>query len=122
MLLLCNVNNNAFIVITTVLFENPHVFITVCSTAGQAKFGKHIINLDRRLELNWSNFKDFRNGDIIGVFDFDVNREPRERDKGKSIVELAKESAAVSGQRGCYKTSVRYGKYYKLLLVKLSRF
>ncbi|OXA59358.1 PI-PLC X domain-containing protein 1 [Folsomia candida] len=91
-----------------VLFEDPHVFITVCSTAGQAKFGKHIISLDRRLELNWTNFQDFRNGDIIGVFDFDVNKDLREKDKGKSIVELAKESAAVTGQRGCYKTSVRY--------------
>lgn len=71
------------------LFEEPQVFITVCSTAGQAKFGKHILSLDRRLELNWNNFKDFRNGDIIGVFDFDVRREPREKDKGKCIVELA---------------------------------
>lgn len=60
------------------------------------------------MELNWTNFQDFRNGDIIGVFDFDVNKDLREKDKGKSIVELAKESAAVTGQRGCYKTSVRY--------------
>jgi len=88
-----------------VLFQDPEVFLTLCSVAGQAKFGKHMMNLDRRLELNWSNFKDFRNGDLICLFDFDMDKQLK--DKNKSIVELAKESGSVTSQRGSYRTSVR---------------
>lgn len=64
----------SFCSLFSVLFQDPEVFITLCSVAGQAKFGKHMMNLDRRLELNWSNFKDFRNGDLICLFDFDLNK------------------------------------------------
>jgi len=91
-----------------VLFQDPEVFITVCSVAGQAKFGKHMINLDRRLELNWNNFRDHRNGDLVCLFDFNVEKElPPNKDKTKCIVELAKESASVTGIRGSHRTSVR---------------
>lgn len=109
---------NPFDHVTAELFDEPQVFITVCSQAGQAKFGKHIINLDRRLELNWNNFRDFRNGDIIGIFDFDPTKELREKDKGKCILELAKESSAVTGIRGSYRTAVRYDCQRRLLSAK----
>lgn len=92
------------------LFQEPEVFITVCSMAGVAKYGKHARNLDRRLELNWNNFDDPQPGDVVALFDCDPeNKEIRSSNKkGISIFDLARETAAVESSRGYHRTSVRF--------------
>jgi hypothetical protein len=64
--------------------------------------------LDRRLEINWNNFRDWKNGDLVGIFDFNVEKDPPSKDKNKCIVELAKESVSVTAPRGSHRSSVRY--------------
>ncbi len=92
------------------LFQEPEVFITVCSVAGVAKYGKHARNLDRRLELNWNNFEDHQTGDVVALFDCDPeDKSVRSRNGNdiSSIIDLAKEKVDVDSSRGYHRTTVR---------------
>jgi len=103
---------------STVLFKDPEVFLTVSSVAGTAKFGKHAKNIDRRLELNWNNFE-YRPGDFVCLFDFDIEEYSREN-RSSNLPDLARELIEVSsGHQGYYRSSVRYEK--RALSVKGNR-
>lgn len=83
------------------LFQEPEVFITVCSSAGVVKYGKHSRNLDRRLEMNWNNFEDHQPGDIVALFDCDPeNKDFRINNSNKvaSIIDLARETVEVKAR------------------------
>ncbi|CAL8118844.1 unnamed protein product [Orchesella dallaii] len=92
--------------ITQDLFQEPEVFITVCSVAGVAKFGKSVKNLDRRLVLNWNNFEDHQPGDMVALFDCDPEDKDR-RCNNSNIIELARDSVNVECSRGYQRTTVR---------------
>jgi len=92
----------------TNLFSEPEVFLTVSSEAGYETVENTTILLDRKLELNWNNFDNHQDGDIVALF----NSNPEQLlpsflsvlSPSVNIIE----SVPVSNSKGYFKTSIKY--------------